>query len=266
MKKLNQIWIGCMLLLLAASCEQNLEPYSNADCWLNFVFYDNSGDPVTSAEVDDAMKQSTYSFVTASVAAGEELTTGVVEVEVSTMGFLSDKDRPVTLKQVLTGNNDAVPGVHYVAFDDPAFVDKCYVPANQNKAVIPITLLRDGSLKDGDVTLKFTISENEYFKPGYAAMVERTLYISDLLSQPSNWPVDYVGNYGPLKHQLLMEWTGEAWDEAYITELLSGDKGYLTYLTRWLNEKLAEENKKRLEQGLGVYQESEEDGGEIITF
>lgn len=266
MKTLNQIWIYSVLFLLVCSCEKDLKPYDSTDNWLNFAFYNNSNNLVTSVEVTDEMKQSTYSFVTASVAAGEELQTGVVEFEVFTMGFLSDKDRPVKLKQILTGTNDALPGVHYVAFDEQEFMDKCYVPANQNKAVIPIILLRDASLKNGDVTLKFAIVENECFTPGYAEMVERTLYISDLLSQPGNWPTANVGNYGPLKHQLLMEWTGNAWDEAYIADLLAGDKGYLTYLTRWLKEKLEEENAKRLEQGLDVYKEREEDGGEIITF
>lgn len=254
------------MLALVSSCEKDLESYSDTDCWLNFVFYDNSGDLLTSEGITDELRQTTYSFVTASVAAGEELTAGTVEFEVSTVGFLSDKDRPVKLKQIQTGQNDAVPGVHYVAFDDPQFTTGCYVPANQNKAVIRLTLLRDVSLKEGDVTLKFAIDENEYFKPGYEGMSERTLHISDLLNQPSNWPTDYVGNYGPLKHQLLMEWTGNAWDEAYIDSLLGGDSGYLTYLTRWLKEKLDEENAKRLEQGLDVYKESEEDGGEIITF
>ncbi len=263
MKTLNQIWIYSVLVLLVSSCEKDLKPYDDTDSWLNFAFYNNYNDLVTSEEVSDEMKQTTYSFVTASVAAGEELQKGVVEFEVFTMGFLSDKDRPVKLKQILTGANDAIPGVHYVAFDSPEFMDKCYIPANQNKAMISITLLRDASLKNGDVTLKFAIAENEYFNPGYADMIERTLYISDLLSQPGNWPTTNVGNYGPLKHQLLMEWTGDSWDEAYIDDLLTGDKGYLTYLTRWLKEKLEEENAKRLEQGLDVYKEED---GEIITF
>lgn len=266
MKALNRIELASIILTLTVSCEKDLAPYDNTNAWLNFIVYDDSGIPVTSEEATDEMKQTVYSFVTASVAAGEELKEDVIEFEVSTVGFLSDKDRPVSLKQIQTGKNDAIPGVHYVAFDSPEFISRCYIPANQNKAIIPITVLRNESLKEGDVTLKFAIAENEYFKPGYAGLTERTILISDLLAQPGNWPIDYVGNYGPLKHQLLMKWTGETWDETYIASLLNGDSGYLTYLTRWLTEKLAEENAKRLAQGLDVYKEREEDGGEIITF
>ena len=62
------------------------------------------------------------------------------------MGFLSDQNRPVRLEQVSTGEDDAIPGVHYVSFDDPDFTRLCFVPANQNRTQVPVIaggLLRD---------------------------------------------------------------------------------------------------------------------------
>ncbi len=258
MKKISHIIFLVMLLFTTSACEKDLPLYSTSDCRLNFVYYYYNGELVPSASVTDAMRTQSYSFFLNSASAGEDLTSDTVWFEVTTMGFLSDKDRPISLKQItVEGENNAVAGKHFVAFDDPSYMSKCYVAANQNKTMLPIVLLRDPSLKEKEVVLKFEFAENDYFKPGYTGLTERSIIITDQLSKPSNWRTDYFGTYGPVKHQLMIEWTQKAWDESYIDELLNGDKGYISYLSRWFREKLAEENSKRQEQGLDVYKEAD---------
>ncbi len=261
MKTLIQTIAFFSLLATFSACEQDLEPYSSTDCRLNFVYLDYTGAVMTSDRVTEAERTSSYSFITAGAGSTERITTDTLWFDVSTMGFLSDHDRPIRLEQVSTGKDDAIPGVHYVAFDDPAFTRCCFVPANQNQTQVPIIVLRDPSLEEHDVTLVFRLAENEYFKPGYTGLTERTLYIIDRLLEPSNWSQQYFGIYGPVKHQLMIDWTGEAWDESYIRSLLSGDVGYLSYLNEFFRLKLEEENAKRLEAGLDIYKEK--DGSEI---
>lgn len=255
-------------LTLFTACEKDLPTYSTQDAWLNFVYYDYNGDPIISTEDmegEEGITNTYYSFIMSSINKDTELTQDTVWIEVSTMGFLSDQNRTVEFEQIPTDANDAVPGKHYVAFNDPQLLAKSFVPAGANSARIPIVVLRDASLEEEDAVLQFTIKDNGVFKPGYEAMSIQTLYISGKLSQPSKWSSYYCdyyfGTYGQKKHELMIEWTGENWDDDYLDELFSGDSGYIYYLAQWFKIKLEEENQKRIEEGLGKY--TEEDGTEI---
>ena len=167
--KLGIFLAGCCLLAFTA-CEKDLQPYNTPGAWLNFAFRESSGDLITSSEgLYDEIYDTYYSFALQSATTGTDITQDTVWIEVSTMGFLSDQDRQVELQQVVTGENDAVSGVHYVAFDDPALLAKSYVPAGQNMASVPIVVLRDASLDQHDVVLKITIRDNGVFKPGNVA-------------------------------------------------------------------------------------------------
>ena len=134
-------------------------------------------------------------------------------------------------------------------------------------ALIPIVVLRDASLDDGNVNLQFTFKDNGYFKPGYEAFSTHTLVISSHMAKPANWDTYYgdnnFGTYTELKHQLMIEWTGNSWDEDYLDELFAGDSNYVTYLSQWFIEKLEEENQKRQEAGLDIYREP---NGEPVSF
>ena len=185
------------------------------------------------------------------------------------MGYLADEDRPIALQQIpVEGADNAEAGTHYVAFDDPSLSAFYKIPAHANKASIPVVVLRnDATLKDRTVTLKFGFKENDYFKPGYDTLSVHTLYITDRLSQPSNWSsLAYFGAYGEQKHLLMIEWTGDAWDEEYIEELVSGDAAYWHYMANWMKRKLEEENAKRLaDPAIGeVYKEA--DGKTVVEF
>ena len=176
------------------------------------------------------------------------------------MGMLSSENRPVQLEQVMLGGDtiNAEAGVHYVPFDDPEIMALSYVPANATQARLPIVVKRDPSLAtDGDVVLKVTFKDNGYFQSGYKAFSTYTLTISDRLSKPSMWATasldSYFGAYGQKKHELMIEWSGEAWDDTYIESLFTildvgyyvlyipKDESYIYYLSDWFAERLAEE-------------------------
>lgn len=254
----------CSLAMVAIACEQEYPDYETTQCNLNFAYYDYYGDPVTTDEVETEMCETSFSFVY-----GGEATVDTLWFDVATMGYLADGDRPIALQQIpVEGADNAEAGTHYVAFDDPSLSAFYKIPARANKASIPVVVLRnDATLKDRTVTLKFGFKENDYFKPGYDTLSVHTLYITDRLSQPSNWSsLAYFGAYGEQKHLLMIEWTGDAWDEEYIEELVSGDAAYWHYMANWMKRKLEEENAKRLaDPAIGeVYKEA--DGKTVVEF
>lgn len=254
MKSINILILG-MLLGLFSACEKELPVYETSLCQLNFVYGTQEG--LQTDEVTDDMRMLSHSFILNS---GEEVTVDTVWVKVRTMGYLSDQGRPFELTQVMTGENDAVAGTHYVAFDDPDLQSFYVIPAGQAEVQAPIVVLRDPSLEEnGDVTLQFTFKENAYFKLGYPEFSTYSLVISDRLTRPSMWgacSLDYYfGEYGPVKHELMIRWMDQSWDDTYIETLfeefyaglwVAKDDAYINYLSNWFAEKLSEENEERL--------------------
>ncbi|MBR1400046.1 MAG: DUF4843 domain-containing protein [Prevotella sp.] len=277
----NKRWFAWMvpawLLFLAAmttSCEKDLPLYETDTCWLNFYY----ADVANTQRFDDKLRRSSYSFVYA----GEGITRDTLWFEVETMGFLSDHDRAISLHQVDSTANDAVAGKHYVAFNDPSLASYYVMPAGKSRTKIPVVLLNDESLKDISVVLKFAISENENFKVGYDYFSSRVIEFTSRLSMPDNWMKGYpipgmesyypmyanyityfFGNYGPVKHQFLIDQTGERWDDDYIEGLMTGDDAYLAYLQAKLMRVLAQVNADRQSRGLGALSE---DDGTVVSL
>ena len=246
--------------MMFASCENDLEPYSDPACRLNFIYYDYFGDQMTTENIeesydDDSYSTSSYSFV---YAGNPERDTLWFKVGVS--GFLSDQPRSFALEQVAVPDtvDNAEPGVHYVAFNDPSLSALYTVPANADTLSVPVVLLRDPSLDEKDVVIRFTFADNGNFQAGIPEMSTRTVYITARIAQPSMWEEYYLGYWGPVKHQLMIEWTGEAWDDAYLEELYNGDSGYVDYMISWFAQRLEEENAAREAAGEEPY--TEEDG------
>ena len=251
MKYLNILSAG--LLLLATACEKDIPKFSDPECLLNFYY----GQDVTTEGVTDAMRAGSYSF---RLNASEDQTIDTFWVEVRTMGTLSSENRPVQLEQIMLGGDtlNAEAGVHYVPFNAPEIMALSYVPANATSARIPVIVKRDPSLTtEGDVVLKMTFKDNGYFSSGYKEFSTYTLTISDRLTKPTMWETvgldHYFGTYGQKKHELMIEWSGEAWDDTYIESLFTyvdygsfgmwsaKDSNYLDYLSGWFAERLAEE-------------------------
>ena len=124
---------------------------------------------------------------------------------------------------------------------------------------MPIVVLRDPSLDTQSVALRITFKDNGIFQPGYPAYNTHTLHISGRLTRPSQWDLNYWDynfvEYTETIHELMIQWTGNAWDDDYIKELAAGDSAYLDYLKGYFQEKLAELNAKRQAQGLDILRE-----------
>lgn len=259
--KIQYYYVCMMAFLLFASCEKELKPYDNPECRLNFMYYDPGWLSLLTMEdlqdrTDDSYSTTSYSFIYAGNVERDTLWFGV-----QTSGFLSDQPRPITLKQITVPDTvpNAKPGIHYIAFDSPEISSSYVVPANTEMVEIPVVLLRDTSLNTSDVVLRFGFEENDYFKPGFKLMSYCTVYISAHISCPTQWkPYDF-GEWAPKKHELMIEWTGNAWDDAYIEKLYNGDSNYITYLSEWFQHKLEEENAKRLaDPNIGdIYREAD---------
>ena len=247
-----------------AACDDNaLEKYDTPDCRLNFVYYNSDSTLMDAGDVEDQNRFYSFSFALASTVEAERDT---VWFEVETMGFLSDEARPVALRQIeVEGVENAVAGVHYVAFDAPELAPLYRVEGGKSRALIPVVVLRALELTEKTVTLKFAFKDNGYFLPGYEGLDTRTMEITDRLAQPDNWYAgstyyslsDYIGAYGEVKHRLMIEWTGKTWDAECIEEFMAGDGAYLNYLTSFFKKRLAEENAARQEAGEDVYREKD---------
>lgn len=260
------IWMSLALLLCTAACEKNLPVFGDDESLLNFYY----GHSVTTAEVTDAMRTGSHSF---KLNSAEEQLTDTIWLTVNTMGKLSTNDRPLALQQITVEEaSNAVAGIHYVAFDDAALASLYTIPARQMDARIPIIVKRDPSLvKTGDVILKITFKENDYFKTGYPEFSTYMLTISDRLSKPTAWDkaqLDYYfGTYGPQKHELMIKWTQEIWDNTYIESLFYDrfgngslypkDSNYINYLDIWFAQKLEQENQDRLKNELNIWKEAD---------
>lgn len=252
-----------MLAVAFSSCEKDLQVYDNESCALNFYYSDG----LISGDFKEEMAKANYSFVYA----GSAVKVDTVWFKVRTMGFVYDTPRSFEIEQIEEeGVKNAVAGKHYVAFNDPSLAKFYQIPANTSRGEFPVVVLRDASLADGDVVLKLRIKPNSNFQSGYEVFQTRTLTISASLSQPKNWNYDdplyvayEIGEWGPVKHQWLIDITGEKWDEDYIQELFSGDSGYLSYMVAKLKEWLQKTNDDRKAQGLDVLKEAD---GTPVSF
>lgn len=262
MKRLMTIWwcMGILVLAMSACNKDQYEIYDAPEERLNFLFYTENEYYETvvayAEDVTDEMRTYAFSFVFS----GMEAERDTVWFSATTMGNLSGEYRPYALRQIQReGVLNAVPGVHYVAFDDPSVQDLYRVAPDSNTVQVPVIVLRDESLQDTTYVLHFGFADNGVFMPGYAGLDTRILEITDRLAMPENWVSSdldkYVGAYDELKHQLMIEWTGEAWDADYIAELMSAnsDRAYVDYLAAWFAQKLEEENAIREANGEETY-------------
>lgn len=247
MKKIFYL-VSLVAAVMFSSCEKDLPLYSDPQARLNFYYKEN---------------RTSDSLVSYSFAYHGDVREDTVWLEVLTMGFPADYDRSFELMQE---SGDAVAGTHYLSFDDAAYKEKyLWIKANAVSAKVPIILLRDASLKDRQVRLAVKIKTNENFTGGYTETDHKIIRITDKLSKPDAWDgrMDYYFDpYGPVKHQFMINVTGEMWDDDYINGFID-DFGYVTYLKSKLRVALEEENARRAAQGLEPLAEAD---GSPVTF
>lgn len=248
MKKILYILLTAAFITVA-SCEDKIDTWSGID---RIGFTVVNGEP-------DTLK--TYSFVTEI----SEVTRHSVMLSVSTEGMLYDYPRTVTIKQVPSyDGDDAVAGVHYVAFGDGEVAGQYVIPAGTNTIDLPIILLRDESLQTSQKILRIELVPNDYFELSITGhRLYREIHFADMLTIPLIWGAknfaeDVFGTYGQEKHRFMIDITGMAFNDEWFADnfywyedtywggVYTGwqpnDSDYLSFLQKWLQEKLDERN------------------------
>jgi hypothetical protein len=161
-----------------------------------------------------------------------------------TLGKVTDYDRPYKLVQVQEPNVDnAIPGVHYQAFDAPKSEELYVVKAGQSHIRVPIVFFRDASLAEKPFILSIQIGANEHFDLGPATNVWRKATVADRLLQPTAWNASattyYWGKYSTVKHQFMIDATGQQWDQDMMSSLAYDET---TYYRAVLKRALADYN------------------------
>ena len=259
------LMVLCALLL--PSCEKDLEPYSHADSYLNFRFFNAGGDELLNEDI--AKDKSVidvpllYNFKTHG-----DVQSDTIWIQAKTVGFVTTNDREYALEQIqVPGADNAVAGTDYVAFDSPEARRIQVVKAGESTFRVPIVMLRSANLKAKNAVLKVRFKENENFKNGFTMMQTRVISFTDKLSKPTTWDPcglnTYFGTYGDVKFQLMIDWSGLSWSDEWIQEMYDTDKAYFDYLAKVFAIRLTEENAKRQAAGQDVYRE---ENGTAVVF
>ena len=134
--------------------------------------------------------------------------------------------------------------------------------------------MRDASLKVKSVNLKIRLSDSDDCKVGYADKSWTMITISDMLVKPTLWTnysIQYfLGAYGPVKHQFMIDVTGESIDNDWFKALGlhngTSELAYLMYLGTWFSDKLDEKNAERAAEGLEPLREAPAAGQTVGTL
>lgn len=247
MNKIFSIIGACLLFFALASCEEDLPTYSDTQARLNFDYSTYKTGLINYSFIYNNKQQDT------------------VWIQLNTMGYLSDQDRPFELQQIAGSNHDAIPGQHYVAFDDASMKPYLVVPAGKNYARVPVILKRDATLDTATFNLNIVLKPDENFQVGYVTQSSMTVTMTSQLSKPTEWKGAmnyYFGTWGPVKHRFMIEATGQKWDDDYIRSV-QGDYNMVLYLVDQLDKALEKVNAERAAQGLPYLQEAD---GTLVAF
>jgi hypothetical protein len=233
----------------------------------------------------------TYTFVYE----GTSVVRDTVYIPVNTIGGITDKDRPVKLEQLTeydyTYVRDpvtnqitdtiaterpfkAVPGKHYVPFDDPAITALMVVKANQPSASLPVILLRDPSLKDNTWRLRVQLAPNSDFAIGETRFTQRAVVFSDRLERFYSWRFDNgvasawgnFGNYSIRKHQFMIDVLNVQIDENWYQAILQA--GAANHYKLLLKDALAAYNSdpSNIASGKAPMRETDSPTSPLISF
>lgn len=214
----------------------------------------------TDYQLRDTLKS--YTFVYEPVGKVQD----TVFFNIYTMGRVSGEDRPFELRQVaIPGTDNAVAGVHYKSFDDPSLQSYYVIKAGAASAKVPVVVLRDPSLKTKNYSLKLEIVENDFFKLGEKNKIWRKVTLGDRLIRPNAWTAfvetRYFGKYSYVKHQWLVQQTGQKWDDAFMTPVLA-ETAEVTYWTSKVKKLLSDYNSNPANPGVPLTDEF----GELVKF
>lgn len=237
MKNVIYLFVLCSAFL--TGCKQEFPFYSEETMpYLNFVYAKDQFNQVTDSVVN-------YSFVYSD----ETVVRDTLWLEVKHIGHIPTTDLHFSIKQVVeTEGGQAVPGVHYVSFDDPGIAAWCVMPAGKITTKVPLVLLRDASLQTQEIRLRLTIADGGDYLAGVDGQLQRLFVVSDQLVRPAAWEryieAFVLGSYSKKKHEFLIRTIeNERVDDEYFEKLLAAeDYTYWGYVNKWLKIKLAEYN------------------------
>ena len=251
------------------ACEKALPSYGSGWRGVQFILNENSLNPNVYS----------YSFV-----GKGDLMRDTVWLTVRPQGMLPETSSRIKLEQYegqewvyIYGDDGLVSdsilrvlprqaeaGVHYVSFDDEQMAEYLTLEPGELEAQIPVIVLRDESLRDTTYTLFFRIADSEDLKAGDEAHSSIVLRIADCISRPSTWDDwFFAGSWSRVRHEFMIQVTGEEWDDAFISSLTKNDKNYYLYV---FNRELRLENAERAKQGLPPLRENPNDPSSELVF
>ncbi|RBQ07899.1 DUF4843 domain-containing protein [Pedobacter miscanthi] len=199
-----------------------------------------------------------------------------VYIQVNTIGKTANFDREVKLVQRTEAGepNPAVPGVHYLAMDDASLKSSMIVKANAVKAMIPVVLLRDPSLKANSYRLRLELVANAQFGLGEVQSRSVAIRFSDRLERFYSWRVDgsqagafvAFGKYSIRKHQFMIDVLQERIDDAWYQKAAS-ISATLNY-KNLLKQALVTYNNDpaNIASGKAPMRETDTPGSPLVTF
>lgn len=185
-----------------------------------------------------------------------------VFVEILTMGYPVDEERPFVLIQANEGQpGAAIAGKHFVAFDDPEMTAHLKMPKGAVRKSFPLIVLRDPSLETEEVRIELKIGENDFFRSGIDVWNNFVVKTTAMAVKPTTWDTYWKYTFGltwgSVKMKFIIDNTGFSdFDGGY----LSSD--YADYLGSKVQQKLLEYNADptNLDRPL------KEADGTIVTF
>lgn len=196
---------------------------------------------------------------------GDEYTTNV---KVLTQGMLDfENDRYFTVRQKSAAPDEkrfeaAIPGVDYVALDDPSVSSELYIPAGERFGNIPITLKRSEHVIAKQVELTLELVANDEFRLGMQDKLFFKVKYSAQPEQPSNWTAYWkgvFGDWGPEKHKFIIQTLGPMeWNYVSTPAIVVSN-----YWKGVMRTALQEYNLAHPDDNL---REPEEYGGAFVTF
>lgn len=221
------------LVLLLAGCHlESVEEYENEPRLYFFKGNYNLGEWVQ----EDSITHSFFSVP-------ELQKRDTVWIDIRTMGYLGEEARTFKIVQTNLGESDAaVPGTHYIGFDDPSIAELMKMPARAFRYLMPVILLRDPSLETATVRIKMGVAKNENFGVGIDTLSHFLITTTSVPAKPTTWDSHWkvsFGTWGAKKMWFIMNYVGIT-DFEDISAL--DDYTYRMYLKTMAQDKLEEYN------------------------
>lgn len=256
MKKQIEYILLLGFIISFSSCKMELDPYNEQNDWISFVFEKGK----------DSVERYTFAYFP------EEVKIDTLLIEVTAIGYLSDREREVTVVQRMVDKvENAESGIHFVPFGELAARYK--IPAHATGVKLPVVLKRDPSLKEKQYTLEIMLTENSDFLLGTPNGIVKRIIISDILTKPNTWKgaADYyMGKYGTEKHKVMIAAAapyGFAINDEWVDNVINkGESGYRNYWRGIFKTKLQEINDQLAAKGEGPLTEGPDYGRVIVSF